>query len=66
MMPDSRSLTYRLTGSPFPSRRLDPRDDTPFPVGGYLAEFVRLTFTIPKDGTRIDDFTRFPRHRQRR
>jgi hypothetical protein len=59
---------YRLTALPtyllavLPSRR----NDTPLPIGGYLAEFVRLKFTITKDGTWIDDFTCCPRHRDRR
>ena len=35
-----------------PSARSFHRDDTPLPIGGYLAEFVR--FTLAKDGIRID------------
>jgi hypothetical protein len=50
--------TYRLTDLPtrFPN-------DTPLPIGGYLAEFVR--FPVTKDGTWIDDFTYQPRDRDR-
>ena len=50
-----------------PSRRLavSPahHNDTPLPIGGYLAEFVR--FTIPKDGTRIDSFACYSYSRDR-
>jgi hypothetical protein len=54
----SHSPTYRLTD--LPTHHLN---DTPLPIGGYLAEFVR--FTMAKDGTRIDDLTYQPRDRDR-